>query len=291
MPSLPPPPRVRSNSSGKVEENATVLPLKPHQGHWKFTAWDGPPVKVKYTVPRDATTAARVVVVIHGWLRAGGYHKAWSRLAEGRNIVVLSPMFREKHFPSASAFQCGNTYNKAKHENPRSLWTYTCVDGAFALARNKLRLQASQYYMYGHSAGAQFVHRFMYWCPNSPVAAAAAANAGWYTLPDAKVKWPYGVRGTPAHTKGRLQRYLSARLMVLLGDADNDVNDKHLRRNERVKSQGPHRLARGLNFVEACKALAEGLGVECGVHGVVVPGVAHDGKRMAEIAMHALNLA
>ena len=38
--------------------------------------------------------------------------------------------------------------------------------------------------MFGHSAGGQFVHRFVQFKPNSRVNYAISANAGWYTVPD-----------------------------------------------------------------------------------------------------------
>jgi len=53
-----------------------------------------------------------------------------------------------------------------------------------------------QFSMFGHSAGAQFVHRYITFMPQGHLRAAVAANSGWYTLPDQTLKLPYGLKHT-----------------------------------------------------------------------------------------------
>ena len=62
--------------------------------------------------------------------------------------------------------------------------------------------RSASYLLYGHSAGAQFVHRYLYFVPEARVAKVVAANAGWWTLPDLAVGFPYGLRGSVVHEAG-----------------------------------------------------------------------------------------
>ena len=71
------------------------------------------------------------------------------------------------------------------------------------------------------------------------------ANAGWYTMPDWSVEYPYGLKGTPA-TPENVGARLAQRLLVLLGTADVDPNHASLSRTPESMAQGPHRFARGL---------------------------------------------
>merc|ERR1712083_910719 len=100
--------------------------------------------------------------------------------------------------------------------------------------------------------GAQFVHRFLYWCPFSPVEAAIAANAGWYTMPNMDEAWPYGLQKTPLADSidMNLLRYsFACPLIILLGSQDTNPESKDLRHTPEAEKQGPHRLARGQAFV------------------------------------------
>ncbi|MFT6583203.1 MAG: hypothetical protein ACJAU6_003656 [Alphaproteobacteria bacterium] len=106
---------------------------------------------------------------------------------------------------------------------------------------------SKSYAMYGHSAGAQFVHRFIYFTPDARLTRAVAANAGWYTMPGFDIAYPYGLGGAGL-SPANLHRALSARLVVLLGMRDTDTSHRHLRRTEGANAQGPHRFARGQSF-------------------------------------------
>ena len=50
------------------------------------------------------------------------------------------------------------------------------------------------YALYGHSAGGQFVHRYVAFADAPRMESAVAANSGWYTMPDDGA-FPYGWGG------------------------------------------------------------------------------------------------
>ena len=292
-----------------------------------FEDWDGPPVPVLFSAPDNVSSAVRlptlsplpvhpagymtltacptlrqaeVIVVIHGNGRnAPGYHRTWAELCAGHDVVVLTPYFSKAHYPHSSQFQCGNVMTfgdgdgeamdgAATRENPRSEWTFSVVDGCFDWARRRYGLAASGFSLYGHSAGSQFLHRYLYWCPESPVKVAVAANAGWYTMPSLDVQWPYGLGGTrlgPDDLRGFVGR---SNFVVLLGTGDVDTEDEGLRKSAEAEEQGPHRFARGQQFVATATAAAQQLGVACGVEQVLVPEATHSNALMAEDALQAI---
>src|SRR3546814_13949249 len=65
----------------------------------------------------------------------------------------------------------------------RRFWTYRAVEAVYEAARAAAVPLATGYRLYGHSAGAQFVHRMVSFMPEARIEAAVAANAGCYTMP------------------------------------------------------------------------------------------------------------
>lgn len=72
--------------------------------------------------------------------------------------------------------------------------------------------------------GAQFVHRYVTFMPDTRVDRAVSANAGWYTLPDVDVAYPYGLKNTDVATTSRVASLFARKLIVHLGTADTDRN-------------------------------------------------------------------
>ena len=50
-------------------------------------------------------------------------------------------------------------------------------------------------YLWGHSAGGQFVHRALATQDSAQFEAAGAGNAGWYTMPTLDRPYPEGLGG------------------------------------------------------------------------------------------------
>src|SRR3546814_4271479 len=68
----------------------------------------------------------------------------------------------------------------------------------FAAVKAREGLTAETYALYGHSGGAQFVHRYILAGGGPHMGRAVSANAGSYAMPDPAVAWPFGLRGLPA---------------------------------------------------------------------------------------------
>ncbi|HWA97814.1 MAG TPA: CapA family protein [Pirellulales bacterium] len=248
----------------------------------------GKTIPVWYYLPESAKAGAPVLVVMHGVNRdADRYRDEWLPHAKKYGLLLLAPEFSKASFPDEEHYNQGNTLDAQQRPLPREQWSFSFIEPVFDRAKTAFGNRSANYYLYGHSAGAQFVHRFLYFVPNARVSRAVAANAGWWTLPDPEIDFPYGLRGS-AVDQAALKAMLRRPLTVLLGTEDTDPNDKNLRRTPQALAQGAHRYARGQFFFEAGKKRAARLGVPLGWQLATVPGVAHSNKGMAEFAVRHL---
>src|SRR5262249_18423379 len=139
-----------------------------------------------------------------------------------------------------------------------SLWSYTVIEHLFDHVKRVTGNQSTTYNIYGHSAGAQFVHRMVLFMPQARIHVAVAANAGFYTMPVDSIDYPYGIGQSPL-TVDRLGTAFQRRLVVLLGTADTDPNHPELCKTSEAEAQGPHRFARGRRFFATAQAMARRL--------------------------------
>jgi poly(3-hydroxybutyrate) depolymerase len=263
----------------------TVKDYRDREAEWLFSAWAGPPVPVRSYVPvmRDASTP--IVIVMHGASRdAPRYYEDWKALAEARGFIVVVPYLSEQLFPGSAAYNLGNVFDpdtgKQRAEKSR---TFALIEPLFDAVVERVRGAQEQYVLYGHSAGSQFVHRYMYYVPEARASKFIAANAGWYTMPDFNIEFPYGL-GSSGIEPEALPLILAMPLVLLQGRADTDVNADKLRKTPEAVRQGPNRLARGLTMYRLGKARAEELGTEFNWQLKIVDDVDHDNARMAAAA-------
>lgn len=235
--------------------------------------------------PGDLTTAP-VVVVMHGTERnAADYRDAWVPLVRGRSAIVVVPEFPDDAFPGAEGYNLGGVVDDDGDLRPRDRWAFTAIEPIVAQVRHRTGNSGRTFAMFGHSAGAQFVHRYLEFVPRAPVSTAVAANAGWYTMPDRSARFPYGLEGLPPATVDT--RALFARdLVVLLGS--DDVETENLRRDKGANRQGATRYERGQAFFARGRAAAASSGLDFRWRLVVVPGVAHDHVAMSGAAVDLL---
>ena len=262
-----------------------AAPVQAAKIRYEFKAWEGPDLRVYASRPAGLAQDRPVVIVMHGTRRnADEYRDQWHALSLEYDFLLLVPEFNDRDFPGSNAYNLGYIRDSKGRPRPEQRWAYSAIEPLFDDAVRRFGMATTGYSLYGHSAGAQFVHRFLFHAPDVRVRQAVAANAGWYTMPDPLVDWPYGVRGSRIDDT-LLAKAMNLPLAVLLGDQDTDPRHDNLRRTPEALKQGAHRMARGRAFFEMARSRAEQFGWPFRWRLMYVPGVDHDNARMAPAAV------
>ena len=260
-------------------------------GSFEFVDQRGDPARritvYTYLPAGLAAAAAKIVFVMHGASRnAEGYRNTWIPYAEKYRFMVVAPLFeREQWGPGGYTYRSVLTRDGRLLD--RALWSHSVIEHLFDAIREATGNRSERYYLYGHSEGAQFVHRLVLLLPEARYARAVAANAGWYTMPDWEANFPYGLRRVPV-TAPSLRQSFARELLVLLGDRDVDPAHSRLRRTPRAMAQGANRLERGNAFFATAVQQAAALNAELRWRLEIVPGAAHENSKMSGPAAEAL---
>jgi len=267
------------------KDKAPPLPsLTPGAGSFVFSGWAGKPLRVHYYMPDKVTATTPILFVIHGAGRnADGYRDAWIPYAKEGQYIVLTPEYSMADFPTSLTYNVGHIVDEAGNPRPREQWSFASIEPMFDLIRKATGTKVPQYAIYGHSAGGQFVHRFVELWPDARYSRAVAANAGWYTMPDLTIKYPYGLKDAPTDAAG-LKAALEKPLTILLGTADTDPNHHQLSRTPEAMTQGVHRLARGEFFYAYGRKTAHELGAKFAWKLEYAPNIAHSNTGMSQYA-------
>ena len=260
----------------------------PGNGRFEFH-YAGKTVPVWYFLPEGAKADAPVLFVMHGVNRdAERYRKEWLPHAQKIGFVLVVPEFSRAEFPKDGDYSQGAVVDENNQPRPREQWAFSFIEPIFDAVKERTGNRTENYRLFGHSAGAQFAHRFLYFVPKARVTQVVAANAGWWTLPDLQVEFPFGLKGAPSVNGEALKAALQRRLTVLLGTNDTDPNDPHLSRTAGAMAQGPFRFARGNYFFEYGQRQAAVLGVTLNWKLGTAPGVGHSDGGMSPFAVEWL---
>ncbi|MEJ2275996.1 MAG: hypothetical protein P8Y01_15760 [Woeseiaceae bacterium] len=250
-----------------------------------FDGWSGPAIPVRVFVPDNAAPDMPIVIVMHGASRdAARYCDDWRATAAKAGFIVAVPHFSRKAFPRSARYNLGNVFDPAtKQRRPAAAWTFAAIEPLFDELVDQLGGRQTHYTLFGHSAGAQFVHRFLYFVPDARAKRAIVANAGWYTMPDFGVEYPYGLDGSGLD-ESVLPGYFARDLVILLGDADTQRDDDDLRKTPEAELQGRHRYDRGHTFHRVGRARAAAIDARFNWRLVEVPGAGHSNADMTPAA-------
>ncbi|MDN3645588.1 hypothetical protein QWY75_05125 [Pontixanthobacter aestiaquae] len=258
--------------------------LAEGRSRFLFDAWDGPDLPIWAYIPKGADRkTAPIMFVLHGAKRdPRRYLEEWVQFADEDGFIIIAPEFAKGNFPGSRSYNLGNIWTKGgKKVNPEDIWSFSAIEPIFDRVVASMGGSQTNYTLYGHSAGSQFVHRFLFAKPDARVSRYLVANAGWYTVPDREIAFPYGLGGLGV-TDDEIKVLLAKDVVVLLGDQDTDTKHDSLRRTKDAMAQGPHRFARGLSYFSSAKALAEEMDAEFNWTYRVIPGVAHSNGGIAK---------
>jgi len=197
-------------------------------------------------VPSTGGHEAPICVLVHGISRnPRDLLKRFIPYAEALGVVVVAPHFTE-------ALHVGYQRLGRDGRGMRSDLALNSIVEEVAWLTDASSLQI---YLFGHSGGAQFVHRYVMAYPQR-VARAAIASAGWFTPPDVHHRFPYGIRPSKRLRGVRFdpEEFLRVPITVLVGSEDTSPGG--VRRSKRVDVQGTTRVERARNWVAAMHTAA-----------------------------------
>jgi poly(3-hydroxybutyrate) depolymerase len=263
-------------------------PLAPGVNRLEISDQWGKPIPVYVYKPESMRPDSPVLFVMHGVRRnAKEYLDAWIPHADQHGVLLVAPQFSASRYRASRVYQAGNVLDGRGRPQERSEYVFGEIERIFDRVREASGNRSQHYFLFGHSAGAQFVHRMVILMPEARFAAAVAANAGSYTMPDFDVGYPFGLRGAPVDTQ-RLRAAFGRSLVLLLGEEDDDPKDPRLPDAAAARSQGDHRLARGRAFFSRSEEVARELKTPLDWRLEIIPGVGHDHRQMARAASQLL---
>jgi hypothetical protein len=241
------------------------------------------PITVHYFKPRSAGPDAKVLFAIHGVERDGQRARDnWTALAEKNQVIVVAPEFDLKNYPNRS-FQMGGMQEKSPEK-----MTFALIEQLFDRLRRDEGLTTPTYLIFGHSAGAQFVHRLALMADKPRFSVAVAANAGSYTVPAYAesapgLGYPWVLEESVVSAEA-LRQAFGRKLIVLLGENDTSSSSPDFPRSREAAELGANRFERGNAFFARAGAQAGKLGQPLQWQLHTVPGVGHNSREMARAA-------
>jgi pimeloyl-ACP methyl ester carboxylesterase len=207
--------------------------------------------------------------------------KPGSRPPRSTGFVAIT--FPKESWPDAVTYNNGHVLTIDGRLRPREAWSQAIPGRVFGRLRAAGVTRRDKMHLWGHSAGAQFVHRLLATQPHAYLEAVGADNSGWYTLPTLDQAYPDGLGGIGL-TPDDIVRLLGYPLAIFSGDRDIDGSAENFPRHPAAMAQGGNRFARARCYLARGRAEAARLGVPCRWRRVVVPGVAHEGMKMSAFA-------
>ena len=254
----------------------------------KFTynVWDKPDLDVYYHLPEIINDETKVLFVIHGNSRnADNYLNTWIKLAKDKNYAIFAPHFKRSQFISFNTLQMSTSSGRIRNE--ANLYLNNSIDLLFDHIKPLFDLSQDSYDIYGHSAGAQFVHRYLLFSNSPKVNRAVAANAGWYTFLDGS-NFPYGINNPPIDFNSQnVINFLNMDLHIHIGSADTDISSS-VNQSEGANNQGLNRFQRANNFFNYTTKIVEKNDLNYNWSFLVVEGVAHSNSRMSKAAAEVI---
>lgn len=215
-----------------------------------------PELKYHLYTPSYGGEGLPVLVAVHGIShRAKEQARAFSDYAERYGFVVLAPLFCRKNFPAYQ--RLGVT------EQDVSNFSDIALNSILDELGEQTGALTDKVYLFGFSAGGQFVHRYAMVYPDR-VHAVSVGAAGWYTFPDITTAFPRGLRQRTGQRSLSFnpEQFLKIPMATFVGEQDNQ-SDSAFRRSSRLDiQQGTSRIERADRWIQAMNTAAKSYGLD-----------------------------
>ena len=242
-----------------------------------------------FYVPMRLNEKTEILVLVHGTpidltpaADAEFYVMSWQNFAEEHNYILIAPAFTQENFSSRYGDQALSGYRGLfGREIGANEWVLRLV----AAFREHGEISGKKINLYGHSAGGQFVGRFLVTHP-AIVKRAVITSAATYPQPTTDVPWPFGMgelhtdiewdEETSNHVDivPEKEKWLAATqipLTVIVG-----LNDTAELPIELIPGQkGRNRGVIAQNWIQDMAAFAEANGEESNFRFDLIPGIGH----------------
>ena len=214
----------------------------------------GEEIKV-YTYRPANCDQPSILFVFHGLNRKAKSVRTKAKdIAAAKCLMVFAPLFDKERFPNWRYHRAGVV--KKGNVQPPSKWTAPIVNDLIAHARKLVKNQKAKVYLFGHSAGAQFLSRLFAYSTIPGITRIVIANPSVYVAPQLQEKAPNGFAGVYSNgdAEDKIKEYLASPITIYLGQ--QDTGEKYLVKNDAAFRQGKNRLDRGRNIFQMAKKLA-----------------------------------
>lgn len=243
---------------------------------------------VFYYIP-DAydRTSMPVVVGFHGNDRDCSYWiETWKEYADKKGFMFFIPWFTHDSFPTRRYQEVG-VKDESGYILPARYRTSALVDSLLCHILRYSGTTDKKVTIYGHSAGGQFVHRFMLLDDSPFVKKAIIGNPGWFTFPDIEENYSYGIKDLQCAGNIPVRNMLGKNIILQLAEGDT-IRESFLRKTPEADRQGRNRLERGNRYFETIKSVADENHWDFNWRRVYVPNVGHDAVAMSRHAAEHL---
>ena len=265
-----------------------VLPIYINAAEIKqttFAYWDKPDVEIFYITPEKINKDTKVIFVIHGNSRnAEDYLSAWIPHVINKNVIVAAPQFRKIDFRYFFLLEMAESSGKVNSNNNE--YINNSISLFFNYLKSKFSLSTETYRMFGHSAGAQFTHRYMLLSIDNRISNTVIANAGWYTF-ITDDEFPYGINNSPINISNeQIKWFMSQKVNLLIGS--DDIGFRSVNSSKGANLQGSTRVDRAANYFDSLIMSAENRGYALRWNYRVLDRVDHDYIKVTPYAAQIL---
>lgn len=279
--------RAQSENFNDVQR-VQVFPANARSS-FTYKSAGNPDVRTYVVIPASLTPKTKVVLVMHGRSRnADGYIDTWTNWASQHDYIAVAPRFDDKNW-AGDKYNIGNVFagkDGDRGKNPEAQWSFTVAEGIHEQIRREFQIRDTLFDIWGHSAGGQFVHRFMLFKPNAKVRFAMSANSGWYTTPDINQAFPHGIKHPMLAIDAQdLKAWTNKPVIIFRGTADTERTE-NLSQTPEADAQGRNRFERAAFMYRQVKAFNPNSTWQI----IDVPDAGHDQRLMAPAAQDFLRV-